>query len=487
MIRICTIIAAVIALSLSLVSAQTICDLEASDCLIKGFPNLQGPPGPQGPIGPAGPIGPQGPAGNGGSGSDVYDVTQYGLKNDLVLVGDGICVNGSTTFQSATANFTPAVVGKSISITLCGLNGPALLTTIAGYVSPTTVTLASPAKNSTTGAVTAFGTDNTPALNALIAATTNGGTLFFPRGNYGFAGKVNIGYVGVYIDGVTLSGDGALIPGQFGQRGPTTLTYLGTGGGSFIDIQSTQYITIQNLMITGLDIHGWTDFMVRVRNNGHGDANQITFDQVYFAIPGGATTSGLLLDTSTEVNIRNSTFNGGKYGLQGLTAGPPSSYANGMQMSGGQFSGQGVAPIFQAGASWSFDHVTFEPTSHGQMVAYQGTPGIPSQNLSFTNCYLTDATVAGVTAFDVYGNGFTLINNQIVGAGTGDNAVLLHGNKGVTILGNVFGGHSNVINYFSPTVQGGIIAGNTYRNIINFEIGTGNKDGSVFVAGNAAF
>jgi hypothetical protein len=453
--------------------AQTNCDLSVADCLVKGVP------GPQGPTGPAGPQGPAGPSGGSAIGG-VYDVTQNGVVADLIMVNDGVC--SATTFSSATANFTPAAVGKTLSVLNCGPGGGQWITTIAGYVSPTTVTPATPASLFGPANLAGYGTDNTAAINALIAATTKGGTIFFPQGRYSFAGKINVPQA---IDSITLLGvGGPLIPNPIIQTGPSTLTYLGTGSGHFLDIQSTQYATVRNLMLNGFAI-GWTGFLTTVRNSGHGDPAHTLFDSVYFSAPDNA--SGLLLDTTIETNIVNSSFEWGRIGLQGVTSAAASSYANIVHMSGGQFAAQSVSAIFQAGESWSFDHVTFEPLRNGQGVVYTGTSGIPSQNLSFANCWVGDESVAGANTFSVYGNGFALTNNLITGGGTGDNAVLLHGNKGISITGNYFGGYSNVINYFGATVQGGLISGNAYHGVINFEIGIGNKDASVISTGNAAF
>lgn len=405
------------------------------------------------------------------------NVLLNGLVADLIVVDDGVC-NATTTFTSATANFTPAAVGKSISIVGRGAAGNQLITTIAAYVNSTTVTLALAASSSGSGNVSGYGTDNTAALNTLIAATTNGGTIFFPRGNYGFAGKVNISQV----DSITFIGvGGPLVPSPIVQAGPATLTYIGAGTGHFIDIQSTQYITLRNLMLDSFAT-SWTGFMVAVRNNGHGDPAHTLFDSVYFGIAGNA--NGLLLDTSIETNILNTSFTGGLVGIQGITSALISSYANIVHMAGGQFAAQGVSPVFQAGSIWAFDHVTFEPLRNGQAVVYTGTAGIPSQLLSFTNCYIADASVPNAVTFTVYGNGFTLINNLISGGGGTDIAVLLHANKGINITGNCFQFYNHGIDYASATVQGGIISGNTYHSVTTWEASTGNKDATVISTGN---
>jgi hypothetical protein len=56
--------------------------------------------------------------------------------------------NGTTTLTSATAGFSPDDVGRQLTVYLAGPGGLSLVTTIAAYVSPATVTMASAANDS---------------------------------------------------------------------------------------------------------------------------------------------------------------------------------------------------------------------------------------------------------------------------------------------------------------------------------------------------
>lgn len=411
--------------------------------------------------------------------SNNINVLNSGLVADLVIVGDAVC-NGTTTITSATANFTSAVVGKAISVVACGAAGDTLVTTIATFVNSTTVTTTIAAGGSSSGNIAAFGTDNTSALNTLIAATTNGGTLFFPAGNYGFAGTINI----AQVDSVTLLGAGPIKPSTISQKGPTTLIYMGTDTANFIDIQSTAFTTIRNMMLYA-DATAMTGFLVTVRNNGNGDPNNTLFDSVYFSIPGNA--GGLLLNTSTITYIVNTTFSGGEFSIKGLISSSPSSYSNVVHMSGGLFASVGAAAILNAGSAWSFDHVTFEQSRANTLLIYQGTSGILADNLAFTNCWMGDATVTGVTSITYYGNGFTFQNNLMAGGGSTDTLIDLFGTKGFSITGNVFKFADFAVNYGAATVQGGLLSGNAYNGVTAFEGSTGNKDSSVINTGNIAF
>jgi hypothetical protein len=72
-------------------------------------------------------------------------VSDSGLVNDATSYADGTMVAGSNSLSSLSATFTPADVGKLISIDFAGPNGTPLTTIISTYVSPHIVTLRDPA------------------------------------------------------------------------------------------------------------------------------------------------------------------------------------------------------------------------------------------------------------------------------------------------------------------------------------------------------
>lgn len=408
---------------------------------------------------------------------NFINVLNNGVVADLKTGIDGVC-NGTTTFTSASAGFTSAAVGKRITINNCGASGGSLVTTIAGFTNSTTITLSVAAGSSGSSEFFAWGTDNTSAVNTLLAASV-GQTIYFPPGNYGFLGTINITQ-----NSETILGAGAIVPNGISFNGSTTLTYLNADAANFLDIQSVRYITVRGLQITGI-ANGWTGWATAVRNSGTIDPTQIVFDSDSYGLP--LNSHGMLLNTATQITIQNTAFDGGQTGMQGLISSAPSSYSNIIHMSGGRFSNQHATPIFQAGTLWSFDHVTFETLASGSLVVYSGTSGINATNISFTNCYMDDATVAGVVAISYYGNGFTFINNQLAGAGAGDTAIDLFGVKGFLISGNTFQSFGTLINYASATVQGGLLSGNAYHGVTTFEGNTANKDTTVINTGNIAF
>ena len=165
----------------------------------------------------------------------VFDVTAsaYGAKGDAKVVADGAMASGSATLTSATAGFTPADVGKAVSVKGAAATGvTTLVTTIAAYVSATQVTLA--ASNASGGAVSGalviWGTDDTAAIQAAVNAAESylaaGHTyaqVFFPPRPYIVAGALN----------TSKSGNGQIVFGVY----PTTankkiLEFRGEGDGA---------------------------------------------------------------------------------------------------------------------------------------------------------------------------------------------------------------------------------------------------------------
>lgn len=142
--------------------------------------------------------------------STTYDVTNYGAVGDAIQGADGAMATGSTTFTSASANFTMADVGKMIRVQDAGGAAPlSLATTIASYVNATTVTLAAANASGAnlSGKRYCYGTDDGPAwqaaANALIS-DGGSGVIFVPSsvGAYLLASPISIiSYGSVFITG----------------------------------------------------------------------------------------------------------------------------------------------------------------------------------------------------------------------------------------------------------------------------------------------
>lgn len=154
-------------------------------------------------------------------GGQVFNVTNpaYGATGDTVYAaGGGAASAGSTTFtQSATSGedsttasiaFGPGDVGKVITVQGAGASGATLTTTIAAVSSATQVTLAIAASTTVANAAFTYGSDDTAALLAAIAAAGPTGTLFLPAGGYTILAASNGGKQVTYAGAGGIRGAG---------------------------------------------------------------------------------------------------------------------------------------------------------------------------------------------------------------------------------------------------------------------------------------
>jgi hypothetical protein len=104
-----------------------------------------------------------------------FDVAHYGARGDGRVIYDAAITTGTNTLTSATAGFTTADVGKAIMVNNAGPapdrnHSGALITTIAGYTDASTVTLTDDASRTVSGQSAVYGTDDTTAIQAAMAA-----------------------------------------------------------------------------------------------------------------------------------------------------------------------------------------------------------------------------------------------------------------------------------------------------------------------------
>lgn len=110
-----------------------------------------------------------------------FDVAKYGAVGDGKVTNDGATTLGSAVVTSASASFLVTDVGKSIKVKGAAADGKSdFVSTIAGYTSATTVTMAAPAAATATGAMVMWATDDTAAF---IAATNAARTYALGHGN----------------------------------------------------------------------------------------------------------------------------------------------------------------------------------------------------------------------------------------------------------------------------------------------------------------
>lgn len=168
----------------------------------------------------------------------IFDVTAaaYGAKGDGQLVIDGAMGLGSSTLTSTSGLFASGDVGKAIQVKGAGPTGvTTLVTTIAAYNSPSSVTLAAAnaSGSALTGLTVLWASDDTAAIQSAInAAATyaqaHGGaaTVLLPAAAnrfYGIAGALN----------TSASGNAQLtIPVVATAGNKLVLTFQGAGDGA---------------------------------------------------------------------------------------------------------------------------------------------------------------------------------------------------------------------------------------------------------------
>jgi hypothetical protein len=124
----------------------------------------------------------------------VFNVKDYGAIGNCQTAIDGAITISTNTFTSATANFLPADVGKSICIVGAGISAKSLSTTILSYISSTQVKLATNASSTVSGTRFIWGTDSASAFNnaAIDLASVGSGTIHVPHGGYYMGSSFNV-------------------------------------------------------------------------------------------------------------------------------------------------------------------------------------------------------------------------------------------------------------------------------------------------------
>lgn len=125
---------------------------------------------------------------------------EYGAARDGRTIFDAAITSGDNTLTSATAGFTPDIVGKVIVVDGAGAGAVdfTLSTTVASFNSSTSVELTAAASNTVSSARATYGTDDTAAIRAAIVAVvaagqadgTNYGKVLFSAGQYMVAGAL---------------------------------------------------------------------------------------------------------------------------------------------------------------------------------------------------------------------------------------------------------------------------------------------------------
>ncbi len=248
-------------------------------------------------------------------GGQVFNVKAYGATGNAVnnIVGDGNITSGSASFSSASGVFSSSDVGKTILVEGAGTSGVVLTTTIATFVSATSITLAAAAATTVTTAQYTYGTDDTTAIQDAInsASTVGGGIVFAPTGNFLHGGLT-------YKTLVTIQGAG---------KNATIFTHSGTGDGFSSGLSSNSWVPFlgwSDLTLTtgpntaASGVHLWNahdNYLTRINFEGNYtsavilDASAIEGDNAVFncvrieaGYSGHVITNGVTVVAATQTN-----------------------------------------------------------------------------------------------------------------------------------------------------------------------------------------
>lgn len=175
--------------------------------------------------------------------SQVFDaVADFGFVGDLITVFDGAMTSGLATLTCATSvPFAITDIGKRITVPGAGVGGAQLTTTISGFTSVSTVTLAVAASTTVSVKGVSFGTDNTTAIGNMTTminttlASFPGAKIIFGRSAtnaYGFPIPV------IFNKTVEIEGIGGAFNtdnGDYTRIGGTRLAWWGTTSDGGVD------------------------------------------------------------------------------------------------------------------------------------------------------------------------------------------------------------------------------------------------------------
>jgi len=193
---------------------------------------------------------------------DMLNVKDFGATGDGRIYKGVAITTGTPTLVSSGAAFTSADVGKAIWVEYAAGGAAPLKTTVAAYISATSVTLAANASTtvSNSAAIVKIGTDDTAAIDAAVAALDgNGQALYFPNGTYLYSGASGIrlgngnASAPSTVQNIGLIGEVAstfdLISNRV-QQG-TAIEYFGSSVATYMLDAQVVRITIRNLVFNG--------------------------------------------------------------------------------------------------------------------------------------------------------------------------------------------------------------------------------------------
>ena len=251
-------------------------------------------------------------------GGFAFNIKAYGAKCDTKLVQNASMTAGSPSVSVPGSTLTSSDISKTASVTGAGVGG-GLLTGSIIAVGSNSFTLSVSASTTASNKLAAWGTNDTSAITANIAATQSvkGGLVQIPSGV-------------CLVTGPSLMGNGTHITGtafsrpleSFGSTttGASTLLLVGTNTEVFRYQEKIVGTTVEHLNLMALSNVGTTAFLAQPSAPTETSSSfDHTWDHIYvtgfdkgLAVLGNLPTAQWQFDRAT---ISNSVFNGNTHGI----------------------------------------------------------------------------------------------------------------------------------------------------------------------------
>lgn len=378
------------------------------------------------------------------------NVRDFGASADMRTPTDTAISASSNTLSSAgSITFSSADVGKYVRVVGAGASGADLVTTIASYVSSSSVQLAASAATTVSAATSYIGSDNTAAFQAAVNALPVGGRVLF-SGRYLLAGTINV-TVPIAFEG-SVSSQGSASQGAYLAAASATVSLFAC---------SSDGVQFRNIAFFSVD--------------------------TYTNVTAAATSTALTFNSGDYVRIENCRFQGwykavwfkncAKWVISGCTFAACAQYNLHIQNVASPDAGDQVIQgcYFAAGAG-------FEPTAH---IRYESGGGLKMTGNKFiggTN-HLDLAVADGVATsiLLVSANSFENFTNSAIRLGQAGTTGTY---SQVTITGNQFSGQRSGTN-FHVQIGAGISAVNITGN--DFHAAGNNSASYIAVNGGNLF
>lgn len=296
---------------------------------------------------------------------------------------------------------------------------------------------------------------------AIAVCGTTGGTIRAPGGAYTFANAVIL----QGSQSIIIQGEGSPTAGG---APATKFTYTGTAAAWF-NCNSAVGLQFHGIQLT----HSNAGFTGTYATFNHGGPNNDSTFCGFFDCVLGSTLSPtvhLNLDKCTLFTAERCNFLNGNPSVKGQSnAG--GSYSNEICFRDCLWLGSAVAPIQDGGQAWVIDSCTFEGVTAGSAV----NAFILSSNsngsfigLKITGCWFGDCDSTAGTLISLLGSQGVEISGNYISGGANTTAIAMGQTcQGWSIVGNLFIGHLNGINFASTVCANISVKGNVASSVTN--------------------